>query len=107
MFYANLLVRVGGYIVVDDCTWSSVSAAVSYFRNYPAFEQLNEPAITADSMKHRIAKAIATTLRPGVARAALPAGLYDRYYRRVRFPRMVTFKKVAEDTRDWKWYGGV
>src|ERR1039457_3486186 len=30
MFYANRLVRVGGYIVVDDCNWKSVSAAISY-----------------------------------------------------------------------------
>ena len=107
LFYANLLVRVGGYVVVDDCSWRSVSAAVSYFGNYPSFEQLKEPTISAHSTKERIAKTIATTLQPGLARVSLPANLYDRYYRRVRFPSMVGFKKVAEDTRNWEWYGGV
>ena len=40
MFYANRLVRIGGYIVVDDCNWESVAAAVSYYMNYPAYEWL-------------------------------------------------------------------
>ena len=41
MFYANRLVRTGGYIVTDDCTWESVAAAVSYYMNYPAYKWLN------------------------------------------------------------------
>lgn len=106
MYYANRLVRVGGYVVVDDCQWQSVSAAVSYFGNYPAFERVKEPAIVAHSGKQRIAKTITTAFQPGLARAILPAGVYSRYYRRMSFPTMVAFKKVAEDTRNWEWFAG-
>jgi len=106
LFYANLLVRVGGYIVVDDCTWRSVSAAVSYFKNYPAYREVSEQGIPAHSLPERIAKASSTVLRPALARRVLPAGIYDRYYRRVRFPSMVGFQKIAEDARNWDWYKG-
>lgn len=106
LFYANSLVRLGGYIVVDDCTWRSVSAAVSYFKNYPAFEEVRYPMLAARSAKQRVAKAITTAFRPGLARLTLPASVYDRYYRRALFPSMVCFKKVAEDTRSWAWYKG-
>jgi len=106
LFYANRLVRVGGYIVVDDCHWESVSAAVSYYRNYPAFEQVREPAIVPHSGKERIGKTISTTFPPGLARMVLPASVYSHYYRRMRFPSMVAFKKVAQDTRKWNWFVG-
>lgn len=106
LFYANRLVRVGGYIVVDDCHWESVSASVSYYRNYPAFQQVKEPMISAHSAKERVARAVSMAFPPGLARVALPASLYSRYYRRVRFPSMVAFKKIAEDTRNWDWFVG-
>jgi predicted O-methyltransferase YrrM len=102
LFYANRLVRVGGYIIVDDCQWVSISAAVSYYRNYPAFEQVE--SIRAHTGKQRIARAITKVFRPGLARLILPASLYSRYYRRMCFPPMVAFKKVAEDTRSYTWF---
>lgn len=104
LFYANRLVRVGGYIVVDDCQWESVSAAISYYRNYPAFEQV-EP-IKAYTGKQRVARAITTAFRPGLARLILPASLYSHYYRRMSFATMVAFKKVTEDTRSYTWFVG-
>jgi predicted O-methyltransferase YrrM len=106
LFYANLLVRVGGYVVVDDGTWRSVSAAISYFGNYPAYQEIRDPRIPAHSFLELTSKAISTTLRPSLASLVLPARLYDRYYRRVCFPSMVGFKKVAEDARNWDWYEG-
>lgn len=104
LYYASRLVRVGGYIVTDDCTWESISAAISYYKNYPAFEQAE--SLGRHSAKQRIARTVTTALRPGFARMILPASLYSRYYRRMRFPSMVAFKKVAEDTRSWSWFVG-
>jgi predicted O-methyltransferase YrrM len=106
LYYANRLVRVGGYIVVDDCQWQSVSAAISYFKNYPAFEQVKEPEIVAHSAKQRVAKTVTRVFNPGLARTTLPASIYSRYYRRMCYPTMVAFKKVAEDTRNWEWFAG-
>jgi predicted O-methyltransferase YrrM len=106
MFYANRLVRVGGYIVVDDCNWESVAAAVSYYMNYPAYEWLREPAILTRTWKRFVAKAGRALLPPRMAQVILPAGIHSRIYRRMCHPSMVAFKKVAEDTRSWTWFKG-
>lgn len=106
LFYANRLIRVGGYIIVDDCRFRSVSAAISYFNNYPSFETVTDPVVAVHSMKQRISKAITRVLRPGLARMTLPTSIYDRYYRRILFPSMIALKKIGEDTRSWAWYEG-
>jgi predicted O-methyltransferase YrrM len=104
MFYANRLVRVGGYIVIDDCTWASVSAAVSYYTKYPAYERVRRPALVPHKWRHRLARAGRTVLPPGVASVILPASTYGRIYRRMCYPSMVALKKVTEDTRSWTWF---
>jgi predicted O-methyltransferase YrrM len=106
MFYANRLTRVGGYVVIDDCNWQSVAAAVSYYMNYPAYELLGDPAMAARTWRTRMAKAGTTVLPPRIAYQILPTGIYSRVYRRMRYPSMVAFKKVAEDARGWTWFKG-
>jgi predicted O-methyltransferase YrrM len=106
MYYANLLVRNGGYVVMDDCQWVSVSAAVSYYLNYPAYTALLEPRLAAQNLKQRIARAARTLVPPRVARLLLPEILYDRPYRRMSHPSMVALKKVSEDSRSWTWFKG-
>ncbi|MGD0944189.1 MAG: class I SAM-dependent methyltransferase [Acidimicrobiales bacterium] len=104
IFYANRLVRVGGYIAIDDCSWTAVSAAVSYYGNYPSYEQLRRPAMLAHTWQQRLARIARVVLPPGVAQMILPVGIYDRVYRRMSYPSMVVFKKIAEDTRSWTWF---
>lgn len=106
IFYANRLIRVGGYIVVDDCGWRSVSAAISYYLNYPAYRQVKEPAINTRTWRIRIAKVGRTLLPPRLAYEIVPVGAYNRIYRRLQYPSMVAVKKVAEDTRRWTWFKG-
>jgi predicted O-methyltransferase YrrM len=104
MFYANRLVRMGGYIVVDDCNWESVAAAVSYYMNYPAYEWLREPAMVARTWRARVAKAGRTLLPARIAHVILPTSVHSRIYRRMCYPSMVAFKKVDEDARSWTWF---
>lgn len=104
MFYANRLVRVGGYIVIDDCSWESVAAAVSYYMNYPSYARLREPTILTRTWKTRAARTCRTLLPRRLAHTILPAGIHSRVYRRMCYPSMVAFKKVAEDTRNWTWF---
>jgi predicted O-methyltransferase YrrM len=104
MFYANRLVRLGGYIVIDDCNWKSVAAAVSYYSNYPAYERLREPAMATRKWKMRFSKASRTLLPPYIAHAILPSGLHNYIYRRIGYPSMVAFQKVGQDTRSWTWF---
>lgn len=103
LFFANLLVRVEGWIVVDDCTWPPVAKAVSYVSRYPAYRLVAQcpPKRTVTA---RLARIVGTVVPPWVARNALPLGLYDRFYVRTLYSSMVALKKVAEDERRWDWF---
>ena len=100
LYYANTLIGVGGYIVIDDCSWPSVSKAVSYFTKYPCFEIVG--GSTAKN-KHSWAYKIASALKP-FAEFILPLKFHDKYYARAKFPSMVALRKVAQDTRNWDWF---
>jgi predicted O-methyltransferase YrrM len=105
LFYANRLLRVGGYVVIDDCSWASVAKAVAYVANYPAYEVVDlAPGDATRGLRTRLRKAVRTLLPPGAAQTLLPKRLYDHRYSRLLFPRMVALRKIAEDTRDWKWF---
>ncbi|MEZ5228704.1 MAG: class I SAM-dependent methyltransferase [Acidimicrobiales bacterium] len=72
LFFANLMIREGGCIVVDDCSFSSVAKAVSYLEHYPAYTihrqspTTREPKRLAASLLHRL-------LPEPIAGAVLPA----------------------------------
>ncbi len=38
LFYADRLVRKGGYIILDDTSWPAVAKAAAYFSKYPNYE---------------------------------------------------------------------
>lgn len=103
LFYANRLVKVGGYIVVDDCHMASVSKAVSYFSNYPAYQVKCQSQPTA-TINGRLKQLIQTLIPPAIAGFVIPQTFYDRYYVRTLFSSMVALQKVAEDDRNWNWF---
>lgn len=107
LFYASRLVRVGGYVVTDDCNWPSVAAAIAYYSNYPmfamggGFSQMREDG---KSLKRTIGRSLVSKIPPNIAQWILPTAIHGRIYRRARFPSMVAFKKIAPDERNWDWY---
>lgn len=106
LFYANRLIKVGGYLVVDDSQWSSVAKAVSYFFNYPAYKLLTIDNKRPDkkTLKGKIGNVIKTVIRPSVAKNIIPVNLYNKYYIRLMFSSMVILKKIEEDNRNWDWF---
>lgn len=107
LYYASRLVRVGGYIVTDDCNWPSVSAAIAYYSNYPMFtigEKSSQLRENRTSVRRSIGRAVSSKIPPGIAQWMLPAAIHNRFYRISRFPSMVAFKKTAPDLRDWTWF---
>ncbi|MCU0549870.1 MAG: class I SAM-dependent methyltransferase [Leptolyngbya sp. Prado105] len=103
LFYANRLVRVGGYIVVDDCGMAPVSKAVSYIANYPAFE-IKAQSQRATSAMSRLKQVVKTVIPSAIAGYLLPRNLYDCYYVRTLYSSMVALQKVKEDDRNWNWF---
>ena len=109
LFYATLLVRVGGYVAIDDSNWNSVGRAVRYFSNYPCYEiiPIYDPTI---STKKRIIKAIKRIFEQALSffskrmwKALFHPTLY-KYIFGTKFPRVVVLKKISEDNRNWDWH---
>jgi hypothetical protein len=105
-FYANRLIRIGGYIVIDDCNMTSISKAVSYIEKYPCYQRLTQfdRNLHKKSLARRIGHIIRFLLPASIAGYLLPKNFYDRYYSRVKYPSMVVLKKVENDTRRWDWF---
>ena len=103
LFYANRLVKVGGYIVLDDCGVSPIAKAVSYMLKYPAYKLLNQ-RLTKKSSLRTIGDIIKTVFPPSIAGYILPRNLYDKYYIRTLYHSMVALKKVENDERSWNWF---
>jgi predicted O-methyltransferase YrrM len=103
LFYANRLIRVGGYIIVDDCTWVSVAKAVAYFSKYPAYQCWGQLPSARVSRKRRLARRLTSLLPEALGDYILPKIVHDLLYS-VRYASMVALRKTAEDQRDWTWY---
>lgn len=103
LFYANRLLRVGGYLVVDDCGVVGVAKAVSYVANYPCYSLHAQSKGTSDTTKRRLAKKVFNSLPSSLRSTALPKKIYDALHR-ARYSSMVALKKTAEDDRNWIWY---
>jgi predicted O-methyltransferase YrrM len=100
LFYAMRLVRVGGYVIVDDCDWPAVANAIACFAAMPHVEIMDGSA--AAPSWGRWQKLLRRTDR--LARAMLPQAFHDRVWRRRMFSTMTAIRKTAEDSRSWDWY---
>ena len=101
LFYANRLLPVGGYIVLDDCDLRSVAKAASYFANYPCYRIAGTTPLAE---KRRALSYVVRSIPPKLAGTIMPRRFYDRYYVSKIFPTMVAFEKIAPDERDWRWF---
>jgi len=102
LFYANRLIRVGGYIVIDDCNWPSIAKAVSYFLMYPAYRL--EKRISRTTARGRLADIVTAVIPPSIAGYIFPRNIYDKHYLRALYSSIVALKKVANDERSWDWF---
>ena len=99
MYFANRLIKVGGYMLIDDASWPSVSKAVSNFANYPCYRIVDGSAM----FWVRGLNLLGTILKP-IAETIFPRWLYDYVYRIVKYPSLVALQKVAEDDRSFRWF---
>jgi predicted O-methyltransferase YrrM len=103
-FYATRLLRIGGYLAVDDASWQSVGRAVSFVSNYPCYEEYD--AIVdgrSKTWKQRLARILIRPVPRKIWEKILNQGLYGKLFDD-RAARIVVFKKVTEDTRNWDWH---
>ena len=95
-YYATRLLRVGGYLVVDDTFMMSVRAALDFFRAYDCYKFHDAVGLELKkSFKRRLARMI--------PKSWLAPSLRYRIFTDFE-PRMVVLKKVCEDDRPGDWY---
>ncbi|HEU5123465.1 MAG TPA: class I SAM-dependent methyltransferase [Verrucomicrobiae bacterium] len=103
-FFATRLLRVGGFLVIDDTSWRSVNRCVRYLENYPCYElyrTVSQPKpLTAG---RRIAKSVRNLLPQELSKKVFHPNFVQKIWADQQHS-MVALKKVASDTRDWKWY---
>lgn len=112
-YYINRLLRVGGYLAIDDCNLPAVNRAVRYMLTYPCYQFV---CSTAHGNRSRTAIVavkwlLSTLLKPltwplGKASYEIFDGslISSRVLRVADTSRMLILQKVAEDQRWVSWF---
>lgn len=103
-FYATRLLRVGGYLAIDDVSWPSVGRAVAYLGNYPCYQAYRSVGTDKPhSWKRVIAKSVLAACPRQAANAILSQNICRRVFED-RLTRLVVLKKTSRDERGWQWH---
>lgn len=103
-FYATRLLRVGGYLAVDDTAFASVRRAVEFISTYPCYERfasVRRPS--ARSWARRLA-GLAVRLIPRRVSALVLAPHWQHRLFDDQTTHMIVLKKIQEDLRPWNWH---
>jgi predicted O-methyltransferase YrrM len=104
-FYATRLLRVGGYLLIDDARWFSVSKAIRYLENYPCYER--HGSVRCDPAESRWEARAARTLF-SIPPLSLALSYLPHTVRVLLSDSdqnsLVALRKRAEDSRSWDWY---
>jgi len=100
-YYANRLLKVGGYIVFDDCSFYSISKVLSYVLNYPSYKFHSE---VKETSRRKILLRSCLKLFPDFIYTNFLPLKVNNFYNRLRFTSMIAIKKVADDQRDNRWF---
>jgi hypothetical protein len=103
LFYSNKLLRIGGYVVLDDCRYPSVAKAISYFSKFPAYKFHSETDYLNLSFRAKVSYRISRAIPKFVKYNFLPFNI-SRHLNRLQNSSMMTFQKINNDDRNWKWF---
>jgi predicted O-methyltransferase YrrM len=103
-FYATRLLRVGGYLAIDDVSWPSIRRVVDFLQNYPCYEI--HGAVTIREFRSWKKTALRAVMFP-ISRDAWAKVLSNRLYRRIFSEKeysLIALKKISEDERSFNWH---
>jgi len=98
-FYATRLLRVGGYLVIDDLIMPAVRRAVRYVQNYSCFTSAGRVAEPLRlTPRRRIGRLLLSPIPDRIKQSIFAISVQDKLYQNATI-RMLAFKKIAEDDR--------
>jgi predicted O-methyltransferase YrrM len=103
-YYATRLLRVGGYLAIDDASWASIHRVISFLKNYPCYrEQATLGVDWHNSWRKLIARKLMSPISQSKWAKILHPSLHRHLFEK-QSVSMVAFKKVADDERNWDWH---
>ena len=103
-FYATRLLRVGGYLAIDDISFPSVCRAIDFLSNYPCYEHYGSVDYERKkSWKKILLRILLSPVHRQIWRRVLARPLYKRIFA-YQGSRMVALQKVSADNRNWDWH---
>lgn len=104
-FYATRLLRINGYLVVDDVNMPSVRRAVNFLRNYPCYHEYKSivDAKTFRGWKQKVLRSVLALCNRDALCKIMSWTNYLWYFENVS-TRMVALKKLQTDQRSWDWH---
>jgi predicted O-methyltransferase YrrM len=104
-FYATRLLRVGGYLAIDDVgAFQAVRRAVDFLINYPCYELHGSVSTPIRrSWRNRVVRAVMAPVAHSTWAGLLSGPVYRRIFDDFE-TRMIALKKVTEDRRTWNWH---
>lgn len=100
-YYANKLIKPGGFIIFDDCSYPSISKAISYILKYPAYELYSK--LVDKNIFKRIIRSSINIFPDEFYNFCFPVRVKS-FINRVRYSSMIAIRKIENDKRDWKWF---
>jgi predicted O-methyltransferase YrrM len=103
LYYSNKLLKIGGYVVLDDCRYHSVAKAISYLSTLPSYKKHSETTINNLKFSAKTSRLLIRAIPEIVKKNLFPFKMHQLLNRHQN-SSMITFKKIAQDERNWRWY---
>lgn len=103
LFYSNKLLKIGGYVVLDDCRYPSVAKAISYLSKLPVYKKHSETTINNLNFSAKTSRFLTRAIPEIVKKNLFPFKMHQLLNRHQN-ASMITFMKIAHEERNWKWY---
>ena len=105
IFYSIRLVKLNGYIIIDDADSNSVGKAISYYKKYPNIKYLDifKRDYKKVSLKRKFANIIKSILNEFFAQMVLPKFIFDKFFYQLN-PTLVIFQITGNDERKWNYH---
>ena len=99
-FYSTKLLKVGGFLVLDDTDMPPIHKLACYLKKYPCYKMCGILTLYPKGLLGYITKIFGFMPLSANTRHMLP-----RVARAInRRPRTIVFKKISDDHRKWNWY---